>query len=141
MVRCLIVDDSLQFLAAARGWLERQESPWWAASTVAQALQLAEELHPDVVLVDIDLGGESGFELANQLQRKAGVDSSRVILISAYAEEDYAELIAASPAVGFFPRPPYRARGSATWPMRLARGYRWLSYWAWRKVTTASTRR
>ena len=53
------------------------------------------------MLVDIDLGGESGFDLASQLQRQAGVDSSRVILISAYAEEDYAELIAASPAIGF----------------------------------------
>jgi DNA-binding NarL/FixJ family response regulator len=104
MMRCLIVDDSLQYLKAARGWLERQGiAVVGMASTVAQALQRAEELHPDVVLVDIDLGGESGFELAKQLQR-AGVDSSRVILISAYAEEDYAELIAASPAVGFLPK-------------------------------------
>jgi len=102
MVRCLIVDDSLQFLTAARGWLEREGiAVVGVASNVAQALQLAQELHPDVVLVDIDLGGESGFDLASQL---AGVDSSRVILISAYAEEDYAELIAASPAVGFLPK-------------------------------------
>ena len=102
MVRCLIVDDSLQFLTAARGWLEREGiAVVGVASTVAQALKLAQELHPDVVLVDIDLGGESGFDLASQL---AGVDSSRVILISAYAEEDYAELIAASPAVGFLPK-------------------------------------
>jgi CheY-like chemotaxis protein len=105
MVRCLIVDDSSQFLTAARGWLEREGiAVVGVASTIAQALQLAQELHPDVVLVDIDLGGESGFELASQLQRNAGVNSLRVILISAYAEEDYAELIAASPAVGFLPK-------------------------------------
>jgi DNA-binding NarL/FixJ family response regulator len=105
MVRCLIVDDSSQFRTAARGWLEREGiAVVGVASTVAQALRLAHELHPDVVLVDIDLGGESGFELASQLQRNAGVDSSRVILISAYDEEDYAELIAASPAVGFLPK-------------------------------------
>ena len=105
MVRCLIVDDSSQFLTAARGWLEREGiAVVGVASTIAQALQLAQELHPDVVLVDIDLGGESGFDLASQLQQKAGVDSSRVILISAYAEEDYGELIAASPAVGFLPK-------------------------------------
>jgi CheY-like chemotaxis protein len=105
MVRCLIVDDSSQFLTAARGWLEREGiAVVGVASTIGQALQLAQELHPDVVLVDIDLGGESGFELASQLQRKAGVNSLRVILISAYAEEDYAELIAASPAVGFLPK-------------------------------------
>jgi CheY-like chemotaxis protein len=105
MVRCLIVDDSSQFLTAARGWLEREGiAVVGVASTIGQALQLAQELHPDVVLVDIDLGGESGFELASQLQRNAGVNSLRVILISAYAEEDYAELIAASPAVGFLPK-------------------------------------
>lgn len=109
MVRCLIVDDSLQFLTAARGWLEREGiAVVGVASTVAQALKLAQELHPDVVLVDIDLGGESGFDLASQL---AGVDSSRVILISAYAEEDYAELIAASPAVGFLPKTTLSAQG------------------------------
>ena len=105
MMRCLIVDDSLQFLTAARGWLEREGiAVVGVASTIAQALQRAEELQPDVVLVDIELGGESGFDLASQLQRQAGVDSSRVILISAYAEEDYAELIAASPAIGFLPK-------------------------------------
>jgi DNA-binding NarL/FixJ family response regulator len=102
MLRLLMVDDSSKFLAAARCWLERQGiTVVGVASTVAQALQQAEALRPDVVLVDIDLGGESGFELASQLQGNAGVDSSRVILTSAYAEEDYAELIAASPAVGF----------------------------------------
>jgi DNA-binding NarL/FixJ family response regulator len=102
MLRLLMVDDSSKFLAAARCWLERQGiTVVGVASTVAQALQQAEALRPDVVLVDIDLGGESGFELASQLQGNAGVDSSRVILMSAYAEEDYAELIAASPAVGF----------------------------------------
>ena len=101
MLRCLIVDDSSQFLAAARAWLERQEIPVvGVASTAAQALQRTLELHPDVVLVDIDLGDESGFNVANQLQQCAGIDSPQVILISAYAEEDYAELIAASSAVG-----------------------------------------
>ena len=105
MVRCLIVDDSLQFLTAARGWLEREGiAVVGVASTIAQALQLVHELHPDVALVDIDLGGESGFELASQLEGKAGLNSLRVILISAYAEEDYGELIAASPAVGFLPK-------------------------------------
>jgi CheY-like chemotaxis protein len=101
MLRCLIVDDSSQFLTAAQGWLERQGvAVAGVASTAAQALHQAAELRPDVVLVDIDLGRESGFEVAEQLQAITGPDLP-VILISAYAEEDYAELIAASPAVGF----------------------------------------
>jgi DNA-binding NarL/FixJ family response regulator len=105
MLRCLIVDDSPQFLAAAHRWLEGQGiTVVGAASTVSEALRRTAELHPDVVLVDIDLGGESGFEVTRQLQRQAGAASFQVILISAHAEEDYAELIAASSAVGFLPK-------------------------------------
>ena len=112
MLRCLIVDDSSQFLTAARGWLEGQGiAVVGLASTAAQALQQAAELRPDVALVDIDLGGESGFALAEQLQGGAGANSLPVILISAYAEEDYAELIAASPAVGFLPKTTLSAQG------------------------------
>jgi len=101
-MRCLIVDDSRHFLDAARGLLERQGiTIVGVASTSAEALQQVEELRPDVTLVDIDLGGESGFELARRLHRDAGVAPSRLILISTHADQDYADLIAASPAVGF----------------------------------------
>jgi DNA-binding NarL/FixJ family response regulator len=101
-LRCLIVDDSRRFLDAARGLLERQGlTVVGEASTSAEALRLAAELQPDVTLVDIDLGGESGFELARRLRREATTAASRMILISTHAEQDYAELIAASPVVGF----------------------------------------
>ncbi|HEY2765044.1 MAG TPA: response regulator transcription factor [Pseudonocardiaceae bacterium] len=102
MLRCLIVDDSPRFLAAARGLLEREGIAVVAVvSTIAEALQSVVELRPDVTLVDIDLGGESGFELAERLQRAADVAPSRIILVSTHAEQDYSDLIAASPAVGF----------------------------------------
>jgi DNA-binding NarL/FixJ family response regulator len=101
-LRCLIVDDSPRFLAAARGLLERQGMTIvGVASTSAEALERVQELRPDVTLVDIDLGGESGLELARRLHHQAGPALARVILVSTHAEEDYAELIAASPAVGF----------------------------------------
>jgi CheY-like chemotaxis protein len=105
MLRCLIVDDSSRFLAAARGLLERQGiTVVGVASTGADALRQAQELRPDVALLDIDLGGESGLELARRLHRRAGTAATPVILISTHAEQDYAELIAASPAVGFLPK-------------------------------------
>ncbi|HWD42854.1 MAG TPA: response regulator transcription factor, partial [Actinomycetota bacterium] len=74
------------------------------ASSSAEALQRAEELRPDVTLLDIDLGGESGLELARRLQDQTGPAPAPVILISTHAEQDYAELIAASPAIGFLPK-------------------------------------
>ena len=105
MLRCLIVDDSPRFLDAARGLLERQGvTVVGVASNSAEALQRAEELRPDVTLLDIDLGGESGLELARRLHRQTGPAPAPVILISTHAEQDYAELIAASPAIGFLPK-------------------------------------
>jgi DNA-binding NarL/FixJ family response regulator len=105
MLRCLIVDDSPRFLAAARGLLERQGvAVVGVASSSAEALQRAEQLRPDVTLLDIDLGGESGLELARRLHGQAGRSPAPVILISTHAEQDYAELIAASPAIGFLPK-------------------------------------
>jgi len=102
LLRCLIVDDHARFLEAARGLLERQGvTVVGTASTGAEALRLVGELRPDVVLLDINLGGESGFEVARQLAAHADRGAPRVILISTHAEEDYADLIAASPAVGF----------------------------------------
>jgi CheY-like chemotaxis protein len=105
MLRCLIVDDSPRFLDAARGLLERQGiTVVGVASNSADALQRAQELRPDVTLLDIDLGGESGLELARRLHRQPGLVPAPVILISTHAEQDYAELIAANPAVGFLPK-------------------------------------
>jgi CheY-like chemotaxis protein len=105
MLRCLIVDDSPRFLDAARGLLEGQGvTVVGVASNSADALQRTGELRPDVTLLDIDLGGESGLELARRLHGQAGMTPRPVILISTHAEQDYAELIAASPVIGFLPK-------------------------------------
>jgi CheY-like chemotaxis protein len=104
-LRCLVVDDSPHFLAAACGLLEQQGiTVAGVASTGAEALRQAADLHPDVVLMDIDLGGESGLELSHRLHDAGGSAAPPVILISTHPEEDYDELIAASPAIGFIPK-------------------------------------
>jgi len=99
-LRCLIVDDSAPFLEAARKFLESEGiTIVGVASTSADALARAQELRPDVALVDIDLGEESGFDLARQIAE--GPAPLPVILISTRSEEDLAELIEASPALGY----------------------------------------
>ena len=101
-IRCLIVDDNPSFLVAARVLLERQGlTIAGVASTGAEALQQAETLRPNVVLVDISLGEESGLDLARRLIADDPDDGAAVILISTRVEEDVADLIAGSPAAGF----------------------------------------
>jgi len=102
-MRCLIVDDSADFRDAASAMLERAGiSVVGKASNSAEALRYYEDLHPDVALVDIDLGGEDGFALAELLDRVSATSTTlAVILVSTYAESDLEEMINASPAVGF----------------------------------------
>jgi CheY-like chemotaxis protein len=101
-MRCLIVDDNQTFLEAARVLLEREGlTVAGVASTVAEALRRAEEVRPDVVLVDIWLGDESGLELARHLVDSDRGDEPTVVLISTHSEEDVADLISESPAADF----------------------------------------
>jgi CheY-like chemotaxis protein len=100
-MRCLIVDDSADFIDAARRLLERDGIVVvGVASSGADALARFNELRPDVTLVDINLGDESGFDVIDQLHR-AGQRSSPLILISTQALQDFADMVEASPARGF----------------------------------------
>jgi DNA-binding NarL/FixJ family response regulator len=102
----LIVDDDRLFLDAARDLLDGQGlRVVGVAATSAEALRRAEELRPEVVLVDIMLGGESGFDLARRLAEPHRGGGPTVILISTHSEADFADLIAESPAAGFVPKP------------------------------------
>ncbi|MGW2938692.1 response regulator [Streptomyces sp. NPDC001156] len=98
----MIVDDSPRFLEAARCLLESQGIAVVAvASDSAQALRQAEHLRPEVALVEIDLGVDSGLDLTGRLQRESGPSSVRVILISNHAEDEYVDLIEESAVAGF----------------------------------------
>jgi CheY-like chemotaxis protein len=101
--RCLIVDDNAVYLREARNLLQRQGmSVVGIASTGGEAVAIAASDRPDVALVDVDLGAESGLDVARAL---ATCDEPvPVILISAYAEKDLRELLDDSPAVGFLPK-------------------------------------
>lgn len=101
-LRLVIVDDNHDFLQAARDLLEREGMTVVAvAGTSTEALDRVRELRPDVTLVDIDLGEESGFDVCRRLTQAATPEPARVVLISTYAEQDLRDLIESSPAVGF----------------------------------------
>ena len=102
---CLIVDDSPTFCEAARALLEREGvSVVGMATTSAEGFRLARALRPDLVLVDVMLGEDSGFDLALRLADSASGNRSTVVLISTHSRSDFADLIEESPAAGFLPK-------------------------------------
>ena len=104
-VRCAIVDDAPDFREAARKVLESGGiDVVGLASTADEALEQVGTLRPDVVLIDVELGGESGFELARRLGAMTELQPMSMIMISAAVADDFAEPVAVSPALGFLPK-------------------------------------
>jgi CheY-like chemotaxis protein len=111
-LRCLIVDDNPGFLGAASVLLEHEGiRVVGLASTSDEAIEQAAELQPDVTLLDIDLGGDSGFEVARRLLAVPGLDPGYLIMISAHGADDFADLVEAGPAIGFIGKPTLSAQG------------------------------
>jgi len=101
-LRCLIVDDSPRFGEEARGLLEHEGiSVVGIAASGDEAVRLTQALRPDLVLVDISLGEESGFDVARRLVDSSNPEPPAVILISTYDEREFTGRIEASPALGF----------------------------------------
>lgn len=95
---CVIVDDNATFLKAARTLLEREGVTVAGTGGCAdEALDLSSAHEPDVMLVDIVLGEESGFDLA----RKLVSEGRPVILMSAYTESGYGPPAPQGTDIGF----------------------------------------
>lgn len=95
----MIVDDSDAYLASARALLERQGlQVVGVATSPAEAVDRVTELRPDVVVVDLHLGSDSGLELAGRLS--AGNASPAVVLVSTVGREDLAALVVGSTVRG-----------------------------------------
>jgi DNA-binding NarL/FixJ family response regulator len=102
-LRCLIVDDDDAFRQEMGALLEEQGiSVVGGAASSAEALTQIAQSNLDVVLIDIDLRGESGLALTRMLGERADAASfPHMVLISTHDGSEYADLIEASPAVGF----------------------------------------
>lgn len=118
-VRCVIVDDNEGFVAAARRVLDRDGvTVVGVAANTGDALTLVAEVRPDVVLVDVCLGEEDGFALAERITA-ASADSGPppLILISTHAVEEFEEIVEHSPALAFLTKidlSGYAVRGILT---------------------------
>jgi DNA-binding NarL/FixJ family response regulator len=99
----LIVDDHPSFRASARTLLEAEgyEVVGEAENGVA-AVEAAAKLHPDLVLLDVQLPDLDGFQVANRLRKLA--DPPAVVLTSSRDGADYGRCIGECGAHGFVPK-------------------------------------
>lgn len=96
----LIVDDHQGFRAGARALLEAEGfRVLGEAADGEAAVAAAQRLHPQVVLLDVQLPGLDGFAVAERLA--ADPAGPTIVLISSRSEAAYRRRLATTPARGF----------------------------------------
>ena len=98
--RLLIVDDHAHFRESARTLLELEGfEVVGLAADGEDALAQARRLSPEVVLLDVQLPGMDGFEVARTLAR--GMSPPHVVLVSSRDRSVYTSQLRDAPVSGF----------------------------------------
>jgi len=104
-VRVLIVDDQEPFRMAA--WLFVEATDGFEvvgeAETGELSVEMARDLAPDLVLMDVNLPGINGLDATRQILADQ-TDSVVVLLLSTYEEEEYAPRAAECGAAAYIPK-------------------------------------
>ena len=107
-IRALIVDDSSFMRHLLTGMLERSDEIEIAAAAKDgdEGIELAQQLKPDVVTMDVLMRGTGGIEALRQIVARPGAPA--VIMVSAVTTKDARATIEALEigAVDFIPKPP-----------------------------------
>jgi DNA-binding NarL/FixJ family response regulator len=99
----LIVDDHAQFRGFARSLLSADGFDVRGESEDgASAIRAVEQLHPDLVLLDVQLPDMDGFEVARRLRGLA--DAPDIILTSSRDAADYGSRLQEAGVLGFVPK-------------------------------------
>jgi DNA-binding NarL/FixJ family response regulator len=100
-LRILIVDDHPLFQEALHELIQRE--PGWSvcgkAADATEALRLVEETHPDLMIVDISLGGTNGIDLIKSVSAKYA--ELPMLVVSMHDESLYSERAIRAGAMGY----------------------------------------
>ena len=100
-VRVLLVDDFTPFRQWIRSKLETQQNFEIAGEAVdaLEGIRKAQELTPDLIVLDVALPSMNGIEAAKQLCR--AVPSAKILFLSRHADEDIAQCALSNGAKGY----------------------------------------
>jgi len=103
-VQVLIVDDQEPFRSAARMVVEMTDGFEVAgeAESGEEGVELAAELQPDLVLMDVYLPGIDGMEATRRIT--SADDPPRVLVMSTHESVEFAQAALAAGAIAFIPK-------------------------------------
>ncbi|MGH2686441.1 MAG: response regulator transcription factor [Actinomycetota bacterium] len=103
-LRVLVVDDDPTVRGVLTTLLGFEGVDVTTAEDGPSALSIAERLHPDVVLLDVNLPGKDGFAVCRELKLRDG--GERVVMITGRAAQED-ELVGLAAGADAFLRKPF----------------------------------
>lgn len=101
----LLIEDNQQNRYLATFLLEKQGYRVTAARTGPEGLALARALHPDLILLDIQLPGMDGHAVARTLKSDEATRAIPIVAVTSYAMVGDRELVLATGAEGYIEKP------------------------------------
>ena len=92
--KILIVDDEAGIVQEIEEFLEEEGYEVHTADTAKAGIKLIEEIHPDVILIDVKLPDASGNEVLRACKEKS--PETKTIMVTGYVDQsvmDEAEMI------------------------------------------------
>jgi two-component system cell cycle response regulator DivK len=103
--RILIIEDNEQNLYLATFLLEKNGSQVIPARSGPEGIELAARLHPDLVVLDIQLPGMDGYAVAQELRRNAALKDVPIVAVTSYAMVGDREKVMEAGCTGYIEKP------------------------------------
>ena len=85
--RLLFVDDNPESVAVLINKLENLDFSISVASDGQEGIELAQALHPDIIMLDLFMPGMDGYETCRQLKLKESTSDIPVIFMTAHSDQ------------------------------------------------------
>ena len=104
-IRLILVDDQVLFCQLAREVLSGSSQFLVLAEAYSgqRAIELVQDLEPDVVLMDVEMEGINGLEATRVI--RDSFPRVRVVLMSIYDDREYRRLATEAGAIAFISKP------------------------------------
>ncbi|MBI4202730.1 MAG: response regulator [Chloroflexi bacterium] len=104
MPKVLVVDDHATMVRLLTMTLPYEYTVSHAASG-PEAIELAEEFQPDLMLLDVNMPGLNGFEVLRQVKASKNLSRTKVIMVTARSDEADRNLALQLGADAYFTKP------------------------------------
>ncbi len=103
--KVLVIEDNEQNLYLMSYLLIRHEFEVLTARDGKEGIAVAKAESPDIILLDIQLPGMSGHDVARELRRDPRLASVAIVAVTSYAMPGDRELVLAAGCTGYIEKP------------------------------------